>query len=320
MPDARLKQAIINSKQQSLKNLIDKNGKLKDQIARPNEVQADIAVETPLRSTSTKDFVPSPELSPLYTANNHIQDHFHPVNQYYRPPTKQDVHFPHDSSHPSHLDTKWLGSSRSPTDSPNDISPSQFMQQHGRTRNTQIDYPLRHHHVDRDVHYNDFNNHHFHHDHYKSHFNQHISENTGERMVFPSEASPFSDEITPPSSLPPWPQKIPELNKHEKMKGSWKWVPEGDDETETIPPETKFPGFNVHSSFFESHKPPQTVHDRPYAFESSEIFSHHTTPPTGPGSSSHGGTAEALTSNGHNKESEDSEDIEKVKTEVKILR
>ena len=294
LPEGKLKQAIIHSKQQSFKNIIDKSGKLKDQIARPAEVQADIAVQSPPRSTSN-EFFPSQELSPLYTPENHIQNHFHPMNQYFRPPIKQDAHFPQDNSFnlPQQIDTKWLGGNRSPNDNlnPNDVNPH-FMQQHGQFRNTHVEFP--HHHEDRQVHFHNVHNpndyHHQHHYHHQfNHFN-HGSANTGERMIFPNEQSPFSNEeiIKTTVSIPTWPTKIPDFNKQEaKLKGSWKWVPESEEEIHftTLQPETKFHSFHSPTHFYDSHKP-QTVRDRPYTFESSEIFSHHTTPPTGPASSS----------------------------------
>ena len=302
--DEKLKQAIIHSKQQSFKHIIDKSGKLKDQIARPAEVQQDIAVNEPPRSSS-KGFIPSQELSPLYTPENHIQNHFHPMNTYYRPPLKQDAHFPQENSFnfPQQIDTKWLGGNRSPNDNlnPNDVS-SHFMQQHGQYRNTLAEFP--HQHADRQVHFNNVHNphdyHHQHHYHHQFNHFDHGGINTGERMVFPNEQNPFSNEdaIKSTPSIPTWPTKIPELNNHElKPKGSWKWVPESDgvDEIVTFPPETKFHSFHPPTHFYESHKPP-TVRDRPYSFESSEIFSHHTTPPTGPASNGYGPTAEALTS------------------------
>lgn len=315
-----MKQAIIHSKQQSFKNLIDKSGKLKDQIARPNEVQADIAVETPLRPTS-KEFVPSPELSHFYTPENNIQDHFHPMNQYYRPPLKQDANFPQENSFnlPQQFDAKWLGNNRSPNNNfnPNIVS-SHVAPQHGTLRNTQIEFP--HHHVDRHVHFHNPYDYH-HHYHQFNHFGHHGGSNTGERMVFPNDASPFSDEVKTTPSIPSWPTKIPELNKNERMKGSWKWIPEVEEDSPTIQPESKFQSYHSHGFHYEIAKP-QTARDRPYTFESSELFNQHTTPPTGPSStwSSSSGTAEALVGDEYTTAKDHYQEGEKGKLEIKHIR
>ncbi|KAL7018201.1 hypothetical protein ACKWTF_010665 [Chironomus riparius] len=352
--DEKLKQAIIHSKQQSLKHIIDKSVKLKDQIARPAEVQQDIAVQTPPRSSS-KEFYPSQELSPLYTPENNIQSHFHPMNTYYRPPTKQDAHFPQDNSFnfPQQIEAKWLGGNRSPNDNlnPNDAN-SPVMQQHGQFRNTHVDF--QHQHADRQAHFHNVHNphdyHHQHHFHHQFNHFDHGSANTGERMIFPNEQNPFSNDeaIKSTPSIQAWPTKVPDFNKPElKPKGSWKWIPEDDggDEVNTFPPDvmfntfppdtkfntflkdqkfnpfppdTKFNTFHSPTHFYDSNKP-QTVRDRPYSFESSEIFSHHTTPPTGPGSSSFGATAEALTSEDTTTKEQEGDDKE-AKLDIKHLR
>jgi hypothetical protein len=170
------------------------------------------------------------------------------------------------------IDTnKWLGSGRSPNDlltPTTDAMPKYFH------RNTHIEFPqnymqMSHMHV---------NSHHH-------QFNRPFNYPQTDRLVFPTENSFPHEEIvrsTIGNNLhSSWTSKLPELNKNEKMKGSWKWVPESDEEIVTLQPEVKFHSFNSPTIIYE-HNRGQTVRDRPYSFESSDIFSQHTTPPTGP--------------------------------------
>lgn len=245
-----MKQAIINSKTQAFKNHnIFKNEpkKVPDQIARPAEVQADISRDAP----PSRDFLPSPEVSPLYTRENEPRDHFHPMNHYYRP-VNQDARFPTETPFSANpvLDTRWLGGSRAPNEAIR--PPMEFMQppqlQHGR--NTIVDYPFFH------VHRNPFQQFH----------NRHISE---EKINFPSGESSASDEL----KGSPWAHQVPALN-FKKTKGSWKWVP--DEEIDLKPSsigsdtEPRLPTFDPPSSTSFESSSPQTSRDRPYSFESQD--------------------------------------------------
>ncbi|CRL03914.1 CLUMA_CG017035, isoform A [Clunio marinus] len=116
----KVKQAIINSKTQAFKNLNDLNGNLRtkakqDQDAKSAHVHNDITNEKP----SEKEFLPSPEVSSLYTPQNVPQDHFSPMNHYYRP-VKHDAQFPIELPVPKHtntmLDTRWLGADHLPAE------------------------------------------------------------------------------------------------------------------------------------------------------------------------------------------------------------
>lgn len=238
--DARVKQAIINSKTQAFKNHnIFKNEakKATDQIARPAEVQVDVSNDA---RPPSKEFSPSPEVSPLYTRENEPREHFSPMNHFYRP-TKPDAQFPTETSFSANptMNTRWLGGDREPMRSPMDFMqpPGQFQQ----GRNTNVDYPFYH------AHGNQFHQQ-FHHQH------RHASE---EKINFPSDESGLEEPRG-------WPDRVPALN-FKKTKGSWKWVPDedsssGEPESHTFPPSL---------NSFESSSP-QTTRDRPYSFESNE--------------------------------------------------
>lgn len=264
IPDGKLKQAILHSKTQNFKNIMEKsNIKVRDQVrleARP-EAQTEATEITPPAPTA-KEFIPSPELTSLYLPDNRLQDHFHPMNQYQRTPMKHDAHFPQENFFTNPIiDTKWLGSSR-PTEienlKPPEIQPH-YLAQHG-IRNTNVEYPHLHH--DRRAHY------HLH------HRPQHSS------MVFPTDSSPLNlEEVI--RTVPALPTKLPGVKTHDyHPKGSWKWIPDTDDEVKYFNPETKLTQFD-----FVRH---QTVRDRPYSFESSDIYTQQTTPPSGPPSSEEG--------------------------------
>jgi hypothetical protein len=297
LPDGKLKQAIISSKQPTFNNL----SKLKDQIARPAEVQPDISKELPPPPEPTaKVFVPSPELSSLFNSHNQMHDHFHPLDQYMRPPTK-DARFPfeHPYSAQAEFEHKWLAANRSP----NDI---------GMLRNTHVEFP---HHHESQI------NFHHHSDLYHARHNHHHLF-SGERMVFPSEASAFSNEIKGNWPPPPPPSRTPEPNHNERTKGTWKWIPENDEE-ESEPPEGRFHAFHTGPVIYDSPRP-HTVRDRPYSFESSDIFNQQTTPPTGPGNgngeNAQWAIAEALVTGEEMLTTTKSDESERSHLDVKLLR
>jgi hypothetical protein len=297
--DGRLKQAVINSKQQSFKNL-----KLKDQIARPAEVQPDISKELPPPPEPTaKEFIPSPELSSFFNADNQARDHFHPLNQFMRPPTKEAARFPFESE-----EQKWNHHNIHP----NDVAPN-FLQQHGMMRNTHVEFP--HQHADRQI--NFFSQHFPSHDTYHPRHNNHHQHHqhqffggSSERMIFPTETSPFSDEFKSN-----WQSKL-----NDNKKGTWKWIPDNN-EQEVESPEAKFNAFHSGPAIYDSPRP-HTVRDRPYSFESGDVFNQHTTPPTGPASG--GGfpwpTAEALMTGEEMATTGKSDESERGHLDVKLLR
>lgn len=252
--DAKVKQAIINSKEQAFKNFIALNAKheakktaSQDQIAKPAEVQNDISQENP------KDFLPSPEVSPLYSRENHLQDHFHPMNHYYRP-VKQDAHFPTETPFSSNpiLDTRWLGGNRSPNEIGNHQYGSNRSPQHQQGRSTNIDFPPYHNiqHVHR-------------------HFQQE------DKFSFPPDDHLTADELKPTS----WSIQNQAPQPHYKNpKGSWKWVPDEEynprnaTDYQYSEPETKV----IHGTLFSYETPrPQTSRDRPYPFDSHDGGPYH---------------------------------------------
>jgi hypothetical protein len=267
IPDGKLKQAILHSKTQNFKNIMEKsNIKIRDQVrleARP-EAQTEESEITPPAPTA-KEFIPSPELTNFYLPDNRLQDHFHPMNQYQRIPMKHDAQYPQENFYTNPIiDTKWLGGSR-PTEIENLRPPevhSHYLAQHGM-RNTNVDYPHLHH--ERHAHY------HLH------HRPQHHS-----TMVFPTDSSPLNlEEVI--RTVPELPTKLPGIKTHDpKPRGSWKWIPDTtDEEVKYFNPDTKFTQFD-----FVRH---ETVRDRPYSFESSsDIYLQQTTPPSGPPSSEEG--------------------------------
>lgn len=241
---------MINSKQQAFKNLNAFNVKSEatkeasqDQIAKPAEVKNDFSIEGP------KDhFLASPELSPLYNRENELQDHFNPMNTYYRP-TKQDARFPTESTFSSNptLDTRWLGGNQAPnevTRHSTDFSRSHQFQQ---GRNTHINFPFFHQH------------------HAPQHFQYE------DKFKFPSGENSNSDEYLKSSN---WPNQVhgSEIN-YKKTKGSWKWIPDEDSternysEIHTSGPDIKISHHKSHQSHYETPRP-QTSHDRPYSFDS----------------------------------------------------
>lgn len=300
-----MKQAIINSKQQSFKNL-EKSNKLKDQV-RLEAVHSDNTESPPPPAPTAKEFFPSPELSSFYTPDNRVQDHFHPVNQYMRIQPQHDAQFPNDNHFNVHhpiIDTKWLGSNRTPMHDnlrPPDLFPH-FYAQHG-LRNTNVEFKNQHAYNDRHV---NFPPHHHHHYHQPPQISHSIrgGELTGERsMVFPTDSNPLNmEEIV--RQVPALPTKSPGLTITERSRGTWKWIPDSDEETANFNPHTKF---SQHE--FQSH---QTSRDRPYSFESSDIFSQQTTPPSGPSSWRSSGSSETEEITGRPEEGE--------KLDVKLLR
>lgn len=299
--DAKVKKAVINSKQQAFKNLNSfvVNNEIKsppasqDQVAKPAENQDDISKETP--KPNVKEFLPSPELSPLYTRDNEVRDHFNPMNQYFRP-GHQDARFPNETPFNANpiLDTRWLGGNRPlydnrpPNESIRPPPPIEFMRPpqfpHGRNTNTNIDNLY---------HYQQHRHHHPHHHE--------------ERITFPNEENSNSNEVKNwpgPSQVPALHFKQPHLYNSEqktnlfssenfppKTRGTWKWIPEEDSSSE--------PEINTSHSpplLYETY--PQPPRDRPYSFEApsggffSNLFTskHHHPPetsyqraPSGPG-------------------------------------
>lgn len=267
MIDARVKQAIINSKEQAFKNLnglntkVETNKPSEDQVAKSAQVNNDISKESP-----KQEFLPSPEVSPLYNRENQVQDHFSPMNQYYRP-TQQDARFPAESPFSSSkpmLDTRWLGGNKSPNEVLQPSHPFEFMrppQQYsppqGRNSHGQ-DFPFR----------NKPPPEYYHED----------------RVTFPSDGPTNSNEIRQS-----WPveRQVPALN-FKQPKGTWKWIP--DDETFTknstntfhvSEPETKIQstGPLLHESY-----PTYIQRDRPYSFDQpkgllAHMFGFHNPPP-----------------------------------------
>jgi hypothetical protein len=211
------------------------------------------------------------------------------MNQYYRPPTHQDVHFPTESTLSANpiLDTRWLGGDRSP----NEIvhHPIDYMrapqnhhfQQQSRHTNIESFIQQMQRNIQRHFqphsapsysgptsynlpqqNYNtpqpNFNVHH-------SNFNAqpNFSE---EKLSFPSGESSKSEESWPHQN-----QVVPALN-FKNLKGSWKWIPEdgsehrNSSELHSFESESKL----LHqgpNTLFETSRP-QTSHDRPYSFDS----------------------------------------------------
>lgn len=268
IPDGKLKQAILHTKQQHFKNIMEKsNIKVRDQVRlearQPEEVKREEPEIAPPAPTA-KEFIPSPELTSFYTPDNRLQDHFHPMNQYERFPMKHDAQFPQENFFTNPIiDTKWLGGTR-PTGyeslKPPEIYPH-YVAQHG-IRSTHVEFP--HTLNDRRAHY---------HLHHRPQHQQQPS------MVFPTDSSLLNfEEVV--RTVPALPTKGPGIKTHERAKGSWKWIPDGEDEVRLFNPDTKFTQFD-----FVRH---QTVRDRPYSFESSDIFTQQTTPPSGPSGSDEG--------------------------------
>lgn len=241
---------LLNNKNQALKNLNIFNNKIRnegknnlDQDAKPAEHQADIFNEN-----LTKEFVPSPELNSFYSHENHIRDHFNPMNQYYRP-TKQDAQFPTESPYSVQpiKDTKWLGGNKLPNE-------------HLQGRNTKIvaDSLPQYHHI--------------HSTH--SFFGREPVRNETQ-ITFPTSSYNFPSNIDEDQQQPVvWPNQIqvPVLNSNKdvnKQRGSWKWVPESE-----VFANRNFTDLGPHSKTtfqgpysYETPRP-QTVRDRPYIFDS----------------------------------------------------
>ena len=245
--DAKVKQAIINSKEQAFKNLNVFNVKhetkkqpTQDQVAKPAEVQNDISKDNP------KDFLPSPEVSPLYSRENKLEDHFHPMNHYYRT-VKQDARFPTDTPFSSKpiLDTRWLSGNRSPNDIGHHLHGSTHHQQQGRS--TYVDFPP-------------YPN--------VQHVHRHFQNE--EKFSFPPDDHSIGEEIR----STPWSvqNQAPQPN-YKSSKGSWKWIPDEEYNPRNL---TDYhysePEIKVHSygSQYPYEQPPrpQTSRDRPYPFDS----------------------------------------------------
>lgn len=234
--DLRVKQAVLYSKENAFKNLNNfnpKNEKKLDQDAKSNQVQADISKDRP------KEFQPSPELSPLYNRENQVQDHFNPMNQYYKP-GNQDARFPNETPFNVNpiLDTRWLGGnqpSRENRQPSEHMLPPTLIQQ---ARTTNIDFP---------AYFNSNNN------------RQLPSE---DRIRFPTGEN--FNHIEPKHTN--WhSQQVPALN-FKQPKGIWKWIPDDDSENHqgTEPP----------TPVFYEPSATQTSRDRPYSFVEPDPTAH----------------------------------------------
>ena len=262
---------------------------MKDQVhleAHPVEVKTE-EKETPSSAAPmAKEFVPSPELNIHYSSDHLHPNHFHPMSQYFHPPPQHDVqsqHEKHFNVHNPISDTKWLGTGRSPM--PDHLRPSemvsQFPPQQHSLRNTNVEY----HHVQNDHHVT-FPHHFMHVRHQQQErppqqqqrpfsypIHHGVQQLTSERMVFPTDSSSLNQEEIM-RQVPILQTKTPAINIQERSKGTWKWIPDSDEELQSFSPYTPFTQFD-----FQRH---QTSPDRPYSFESSDLFSQQTTPPTGP--------------------------------------
>lgn len=193
------------------------------------------------------------------------------MNHYYRP-VKQDARYPTESpfSSPPVLDTRWLGGNRSPNDlmrPPIDFMVPPQVQQ---GRNTNSDFPPQ---VQQGRNTN-------------SDFPPYFAPNpehrqfpqfpyaSDEKITFPSEENPNSVE----HKYQPWPNHlpVPAINYKTTTKGSWKWVPDEDDDSLNsslnIENDSKPTPYGLP---YETPRP-QTSHDRPYNFDppNMNIFSH----------------------------------------------
>jgi hypothetical protein len=248
---------------------------------RPAQVQTEEKEEVlspPAPSPTAKEFVPSPELN-IFSSDNHLPDHFHPMNQYFHHPSQHDVQHPpkHNVYNPPQYDipfpqlenhlngynpiieTKWLGGNKPPMNDQHQRSPevySYFPTQHG-IRNTNVDFQ-QFYQGDRHVSFpNQFQ-------HQRPFSHPLRGEVTGERMVFPTDNIPLTMEV------PALPTKQPGITITERSKGTWKWIPESDEEVQNFETRGRFNQFD-----FQRFK---TTHDRPYSFESSDVYTQQTTP------------------------------------------
>lgn len=249
--DAKIKQALIYSKQKAFENLNALNqkheitsSKINDQVARPAEVQTDILNHNPPPNSNPRgEFYASPELSPLFTRDNQPRDHFSPMNHYYRP-VSQDARFPTESpfSENPMLDTRWLGGNRSPMEATR--APIDFMIPPQQARNTNVNFPF-YNTQSRQTHRNHFSN--------------------EEKVTFPSDD--HNPELR--THIHPHQIQVPALNFKQptSAKGSWKWIPDESvniiNSTANSEEQLSFP-----PTLYETSRP-QTAHDRPYSFESS---------------------------------------------------
>lgn len=263
----RVKQAIINSKQNAFRHSnmfsVKNEAKSNDQVAKSNEVKTDVAKESP-----KSEFLPSPEVSPLYNRENEVQNHFHPMNHYYRP-TKQDAHFPTVtpfSSNPAQLDTRWLGGNQPPHEY-HHSTPPDYMRPplHPQGRHTLVNFPF-------------FGNLLGHHN------QQHQQQFNEDRVTFPSIENSNSEE---PKFWNSHQQQVPALNfKH--PKGTWKWIPDEDDRSSYQGTES--------SSAYPYEVSHQTSHDRPYSFISPTPQNNYPDVGSGAWPSSAGGSESLLAS------------------------
>lgn len=198
--NSRVKQAFLNSRQNTFERLNHTLPVNSDQVAKPAEVSQvsqDVPKEIPSAPVK-KEFYPSAEVNPRYN----YESNFNPMLSQYNK-GKPDAQFPSsETPYSNELNTNWyVANARPPQDY---MSPPQL-------RNTNID--LR-----------DLNN--FHNAPYP-----------GEKFVFPDEKQ-SSVEHNWSSNHNPGEHIVPALN-FKKPKGVWKWIPDEVDssspETTTYP-------------------------------------------------------------------------------------
>ncbi|CAO1427284.1 unnamed protein product [Diamesa tonsa] len=173
----------------------------KQDAAKPAQVHADAA------ASETSDFQPSPELSTLYNSQNELRDHFHPTNQYYKP-FNQDARYNYETSFnrnpldDASIETKWLGASE--------------LRHNNGNRNTNVhaSEPQYNPQVHR---------------HHPYHSNKHHNHQQDDRkVVWPNDVHVSKEDVR---TTPVWHnqfriQEQDSSKDYPKPKGSWKWVPE----------------------------------------------------------------------------------------------
>lgn len=174
----------------------------------------------------------------MYGRENQLQDHFHPMNNYFRP-VKPDSRFPKETPGSSNQmqDSKWT---TQPTNEPRYpqygfVQPTQDQQ----GRSTKIDFLP-----------------------YHAFRQPHQSLNHDKKISFPSDDHSNADDLN----------QFPQPS-YKNSKGSWKWIPDEEYNPSKLSdyhhhePESKV----TYSSHFLSESPrPQTSRDRPYSFDSTD--------------------------------------------------
>lgn len=210
-----------------------------------------------------------------------MRDHFHPTNQYYKP-FNQDARYNYETSFnrnpldDASIETKWLGASE--------------LRHNNGNRNTHIhtSEPYYHPQVLR--------NHPYHSKKHEHH------QQDDRKVVFPNDVHVSKEEIRSPVWLNQF--RTPETPtdnsaEYPKTKGSWKWVPEEQEEIHNLTQYKDEPKilFNGPSSYYpppqrdyvksqpeyvkpqnEYSKPqheytrPQNVKDQPYSFDTQDFL------------------------------------------------